>query len=522
MTARRRRHPPECCRMKTIVPPVLTGLVLFVAGVFGAAHAFPALFAMTSAEAWCFLLAGVGLMVSRFHRLRRLRAVMGAAVVSAALAAVFYPDAPLLGGMGALSAIGFVLSGAMLALLDRVAQRAASLLAQGGLAAILTIGLVGLCAHMPDLALIYGVSPRAVAMSVPAAAGMVVLAVGLWLACAASDWFWAFYQWREDRQILVLSAMLLLGLTLAAGLGGVMVVSRHSVPLLEKSFQNVLYTDTLLFQNQIEAAVHETASIVSHPALGRFLAKGAAVEGAGAFYEQFVRITETWGMVSVTRFQVMDAAGREVVASGRTEPLAGFRVPLRTPYPAALFWRDGWRVRLRAPVFYDGRRVGRVVIEIRLNKLNAVFDHAKQWGASADFNVCAKQRVGLACFLSPGLTEGRRDAFGEGYAAPMRRALAGRQGVMTESGFQGAPVIAAYTPIGDSGLGMVLKIDARDLYQPLRQQLSRALVVFLLLIALGAGFLFLRVRPLVRHLAAAKRYMRAVLDNVPDAIITTD
>ena len=85
----------------------------------------------------------------------------------------------------------------------------------------------------------------------------------------------------------------------------------------------------------------------------------------------------------------------------------------------------------------------------------------------------------------------------------MARALLGETGVVISRDFRAQNVLAAYGPVGNWGLGMVVKIDAAEVFRPIREQLEIALGLLLLLAGAGTLLLRLQVRPLATRLVNA-------------------
>jgi diguanylate cyclase (GGDEF)-like protein/PAS domain S-box-containing protein len=87
---------------------------------------------------------------------------------------------------------------------------------------------------------------------------------------------------------------------------------------------------------------------------------------------------------------------------------------------------------------------------------------------------------------------------------------------------RGIPVIAAYTPIAATGLGLVVKANADAAYAPMRDRLNILGSLLIGLVAAGWWALRSQVRPLVAQLAAAQRevahsekHLRDIADNLP-------
>jgi PAS domain S-box-containing protein len=120
---------------------------------------------------------------------------------------------------------------------------------------------------------------------------------------------------------------------------------------------------------------------------------------------------------------------------------------------------------------------------------------------------------------------------------PIGHALAGGSGVLTNVvDTRGKLVVAAYRRLPSSQLGVVLKVDAQELYAPISHRLKHMLPLLLALIAGGVFLLRAHVTPLIRQIVCSEqralaairdlmrgeRQTRAIVDGVSDAIITMD
>jgi hypothetical protein len=71
-------------------------------------------------------------------------------------------------------------------------------------------------------------------------------------------------------------------------------------------------------------------------------------------------------------------------------------------------------------------------------------------------------------------------------------------------------VLAAYGPVGYTGLGMVIKIDAAELNQPLGRRFGIAVVLLVAFVSAGTVFARKRLAPLTDALVEAREEARRV------------
>ncbi|MDH5299720.1 MAG: PAS domain S-box protein, partial [Desulfobulbaceae bacterium] len=94
-------------------------------------------------------------------------------------------------------------------------------------------------------------------------------------------------------------------------------------------------------------------------------------------------------------------------------------------------------------------------------------------------------------------------------AEPMRRALRGETGTMVGPDYRNVTVLAAYHPVRELGLGIVVKIDLAEIRQPFLMASAVVFCVALLTISLGT-FLFFRVTtPILKEITRRGNELQA-------------
>ncbi len=107
-------------------------------------------------------------------------------------------------------------------------------------------------------------------------------------------------------------------------------------------------------------------------------------------------------------------------------------------------------------------------------------------------------------------------------AAPMRRALSNESGWMIGADYRGERVLAAFEPIKELDLGLVAKLDMREVIAPFMKAAASVLAIAAVVIFIG-GLLVLRMaRPLVRRIEESQKRFRTLLESAPDAMVIID
>ncbi|TMH87347.1 MAG: PAS domain S-box protein [Betaproteobacteria bacterium] len=149
-------------------------------------------------------------------------------------------------------------------------------------------------------------------------------------------------------------------------------------------------------------------------------------------------------------------------------------------------------------------------------------------GQTGEVGLCERRAERLHCFptrftervfSTPLLNEA-------GEPLPMTHALRGETGVVITADYRAQTVVAAHGPVGDLGLGMVVKIDAAEIFRPIREQLELALGLLVLLAVGGALLLRSQVKPVATRLIDAENRARSqerrfkdLIEFAPEAMV---
>ena len=335
-----------------------------------------------------------------------------------------------------------------------------------------------------------------------------------------------------------MGTLILVILTLSAGIAVYVVMQAQAERILSESLDLTVRGNVRMFERQLRQWVQNSETIATRPYLidtlsawrypGRHPREQAALERAS---------TSFLGTgFSAVRF--LDAHNHVVAEDGSFVHDSAIRVPVLTSPAALLLWDGGLVLRSDVVMRKNGEMVGQVVTERHLTVLRAAFSQATALGSSSELAVCGPGGAEMQCFPSnlhrhvllhlPDTLRGRY--------LPMYYAIQGRTGTILARDYRGVPVVAAYAPIGHLGLGMVLKIDQRDLFEPVTRELRKIGLLLVVLVGLGIFLLEWTVTPLVRKLVLSERdareigerlqeserRTRTILDSVSEGILTVD
>ncbi|WP_237763260.1 putative bifunctional diguanylate cyclase/phosphodiesterase [Thiobacillus denitrificans] len=318
---------------------------------------------------------------------------------------------------------------------------------------------------------------------------------------------------HESYRIGIVGGLILVALTLASGIAVYAVMQRQAESILIRSLEASLQSGRRLFESEISAGVTNaltvsTRSFVIHN-LQLLKAEPDNEDGRQAL-QQIAESLQPTGFAGVS-FQ--DSRDNEIVRAGRLSENPALSVPLNTHVEARLLWNGQLILQVvRDVVDEGGNRIGTARTESTLPHLTRAIADAEMLGKTADLAVCAPLEQDMQCFPLT-LTQRvfpRIARTVEGRPLPMSHALDGETGTVFTRDYRRKNVVAAYTPMGTLGPGMVLKIDQAKLFGPVKQQLQVIVPLLGGLVLAGMLLLSWLVAPLVRKLVLSKQALAEV------------
>jgi PAS domain S-box-containing protein len=514
-------------------------------------HVLPGFTPMVINTALGFCLAGGALLTpfSDARRYERITAVLGGALAIiaalvlaehllrldlgidwASLHAWLHDSNPNPGRMSAGTAFGFLMSGAVLILATRVRRpwmgTAVRLLTLG----VGAIGVLGLAGYLVSAPLLFPHYPFA-NVAVHTAAGLLVLAIGLRSAWRRFEWSRVPLFARDDDRITFVGATILIAIALAAGIASFAMLQGRVQTLVGDNVHAALTRRTDMFRDLIELREINARIAATRPAVLRNLRIIHAGRDDGSNIANIKAVVDNFLKQGFSGIAYHDIDGKAIASGGVFAPAPAMAVTLVTPDKPELLWDGGFLLRHRIPLRDSTGEVGTVLAEQPLPVLTRLAQNVLGMGVTGDMGLCVLRGEQIHCFpqrLNPQVFSAPLvNVAGE--PLPMTRALRGETGVVITRDYREQNVVAAYGPVGDFGLGMVVKIDAVEVFRPIREQLELALGLLLVLAGGGTLLLRSRVRPLATKLVDAETQARAqerkfkgLLESAPDAIIIVD
>ena len=484
----------------------LTGNSLLLFPVAGAAT-------MTPATALALMVAGAGTLAAlagargaRFVRVAAIALLLAIALFVAAQyasdpASSRPPPMPLP------TAIAVALVALLLATFDQPRTRLTGLAVQVLAGALLSLSAAALIAADVDPEAILP-AWRFGRMAPTSAIAFFALGVALLTLIARSAWYERVYERRADERILVLTLGIFALAFVALAASALALLQRHLESNVQALFTQAVDDRTAILESVLANRVVRASIVANRPTLAELLDAWEANPGEAV--RQRVRAEGVSYLASGFRgLAFLDAHERPIAESGVVAAAPALGVPVRAQRAqSSLLWDDGFVLRVRTPVHAGDRVVGFVVSDQELELLSRLQLEAAHVGRTAEWVLCAPQLDRMACFpqrfdARPEVRERKREP-----PLPMDLALAGRRGFVNADDYRGERSIAAYAPVGATGLGVVLKMAVEEFHAPLRAQMLQWGQWLAAIALLGALLVASQVRPVVQLLARSEGLAR--------------
>ena len=313
-------------------------------------------------------------------------------------------------------------------------------------------------------------------------------------------------------------------LTICAGIMVYYVMQRQSEDFLKKGLEIALQVRIEHLVFTIKKSIDKSAAIATRPFLVDEMAlidKDKANEKAR---REFIRAAKAGLPNGFDAIAFYDHDGDEVARIGEFSSSPEISVPLngqaahskKTTTRSYLLRNKDTVLHVDADIKDNGLFVGMVSTEERLPGVDDMFVQARELGESAELALCAPLGQDMQCFpttLTPKVFP-RLSRTQSGKPLPMSYALSGQTGIITARDYRNQEVVAAYSPVSDLGMGLVMKIDTDELYHPIHRRIE--FILFLLLVLFTGGIFLLRwqVTPLVKRLVRSEREARENYDHL--------
>jgi diguanylate cyclase (GGDEF)-like protein/PAS domain S-box-containing protein len=432
------------------------------------------------------------------------------------------------GHMSPQTMIGFLVFGIGMLAIQRADSRKFQIIASIMASALLLIGLGGVIGYWLGLQYIFEslyLKTGLIWMAFHTAIGLSIL--GLGLLCLALHRSQSVATTVQHQAALIYRTTLLV-LTVTAVTTGLTGISYLEKTSFKQSSMDIAYSlgairahiNTLIDDRTQRALV---ASL--NPELKTVASRILRNPEKKSSRAQQPRLAAALIALGFSGIAVETGKQRSLIA-GRLIPDSIRHTQLDGKINAALAWDNGYYLRVRIPL--NGSDGGFLVLEQTLPYMNKVFADTYNLGATGALSMCARMEQNkLQCFPN-------REQAGvfvipdnyQGKPLPMAYALAKKSGIDSATDYRGHHVLAAFGPVADTGLGLVLRKDLAEIYAPVADQVTIAIPLIMILVALSLWLIRARVRPLITNITNAhaaesteKARFDAAIQSSPDGFV---
>ncbi len=344
---------------------------------------------------------------------------------------------------------------------------------------------------------------------------------------------------KEDLRISFMSGIILVLLTLAAGASTYLVMQHEAESILKKHLSAFLQYDVRGFRNEIHGTIRQSVTVATRPFVIDSLKSVDERPGNIRARHDLQEIARSFLPVGFSAVEFVTRKG-EIVARAGSFQIPPFTVYIKASQEIFLQWKRRPLLQTLVPVKEDKRYLGFVITQAPLLFMAHIRPMVRALGHTADLAVCAPLgATAMRCLpstLHVHYANRPISQFLKGQPVPMHFALEGRSGVIYAQDYLDHAVVAAFVPIGNTGLGMVLKMRQSDLFHAANARLRQ--VAGLLLALLLTAMLLMRwlVVPLLRKrteaqeatraantaLRASEARTQALLAHIADGVIVID
>ena len=322
---------------------------------------------------------------------------------------------------------------------------------------------------------------------------------------------------RDDQRIGLVSALLLVGLTVGTGVTIHEVMKDQVESSLGRGLKVTLRENAHHLISGLADAKEDTHGAASRPFLIKSLYQ-ISVNPSSVIDLQNLKLNiNSLLKAGFTAASAYDIHGKELASTGHFIRDLKPSFSLKNDGSLTLVWDPISKAlflhlteSVRSP---DGHEIGIIKTEKVLKDLTRGSILQRSIGRSGEFMLCQpvmNSSTEMDCLLSQesGVKFRRLDRIVNNQPLPMNFALNGKTGVISTLDYRQIPVVAAYLGLTDLNLGMVLKLDEKELYESTNVYLYGIVLYISIAAVLGWILLYWLVLPLVYKLIQSESNLR--------------
>ncbi len=431
--------------------------------------------------------------------------------------------------MAPLTAAGFLIFGIGLLVSSHAHTPIARVLVRGLASTLLIIGLSAALGYELKLQYIFEdfyLTSGLNLMAFHTTVGMILLGIGLWSLTLRGFQDGTTTEEGRARRIYRTTIFVVAATSIATGTAGLAFLESSIETQAMTDIPQVLVASRTLLDINFDNRLQRALVVSTEPALETAVTTWINGSSQPA-WEQAKRITArllTHGFSGIA----LENGNKHEVLAGSLLPDSAISTRLNSPHDVTLVWQQGYYLRVRIPIKDTLPGTSYLVTEQTLPYIDTLFKEANSVAGSSTLAMCSRMAATqLLCFpqREHAVTYVIPDTI-KGAPLPMAHALSGDHGIAPLVDYRGRNVLAAFGPVGSTGLGLVFRKDLAEIYAPIKVQALYALPFILFMVGFGLWFIYLRVKPLLEDLStatasekAARVRFEAAMQSSPDAFV---
>ena len=428
------------------------------------------------------------------------------------------------GRMSPNSAFAFMLCGMIYMLMPFAHRKLAGILVEIFIFILLLISIMCVCGYMLKMEFLY--SWYGYTRMLPAGAisflSVSIGLSGLWRTNPAST---ALYQGHEDTRILLLSSAIMLCIAAAITLTNFASLFQHQNQAVGESFEQLQKSRSAFFENEVINVIHEMNVLRSNALFQQEISRQNQAQPAGSFSitdtEQlatpatadFQPILKLFSAEGFSAVSVYSNERKQIASMGQFIQSADFNIKATTNYGFIdIIWHNGWVLQIASDVVTDNKKSGILVVQWPLHSIDKVFGKDQVMGKTGDIGICipSSDNIKINCISSRSNNIVTLVDKLDAEFQPAQQSLHSKSGLVTVTNEHDRRLLAAFGPVGTLGLGMIVSMEVKEIYQPIIAGLYNMVPIILLTIFVGLVLLRLQVIPLVRRVINAEKGLLSI------------
>src|SRR5882762_983483 len=275
------------------------------------------------------------------------------------------------GRMSAPTASAFLISGAVLIAAARVRRPRMGSAVRLLTLAIGAIGVLGVMGYLVNAPLLFPEYPFS-GLAVHTAAGLFLLALGLWSAQTQFEWGRMPLFAREDDRVTFVGGAILAAVALATGIASFAILQGRVQALASNNVLAALTRRTETLQDLIELREVTAQIAATRPGVLRNLRVIRAGKDDGSNIANVNAVVDGFVQQGFSAIAYYGLDGKVIARSGEFVRAPAISVTLATPHKAELLWDAGYLMRHRIALRDTSGDVGTVLAEQQLPVLNRI------------------------------------------------------------------------------------------------------------------------------------------------------